>query len=307
MACGSVHVANADRSHCTPSSDVLDRLRSDFTVLPDLSRIGIEKLAFQHNGGTFTLNPTRTSCELRITCDSCLAMVSGACGWCSATQSCVAGDGSGPAVSNPVCGVQPIVIDELVSTYGPPAGLTPMPPPLVDTLTSGAIAGDDDLPGDDVVLNGDLTAQLVSSYYDAGFYRHYLASPVTGRSRCPFSCQLYSDCDACNDNINCGWCETTDECVSISAVQVEYEGTEPVEGGEGLVHSNSPQCRGSVLVDGDMCPASRCRRLQSFGECSQDTSCGWCSNRTVAISTDRGPYCFEGDSFGPVTGACASG
>ena len=85
LECTSVHVSNADRSSCTPVVDVIDRLRGDFTVIPELSRLGVRRFAFEHNEQVMTLNPTRTSCELRTTCDSCLAMGSSACGWCGAT------------------------------------------------------------------------------------------------------------------------------------------------------------------------------------------------------------------------------
>jgi len=94
------------------------------------------------------------------------------------------------------------------------------------------------------------------------------------------ACLLFTTCDDCTNEPtgNCGWCESTDECLTGNVV------------GPG---GSAANCSEWFF---DNCLAVDCNRFTSCSSCLRDPFCGWCEATTT---------CVEGVRTGPVTGTCS--
>jgi len=90
-------------------------------------------------------------------------------------------------------------------------------------------------------------------------------------------CTRYTTCTTCTPHANCGWCESTSQCLFGNAVGA---GGNPSNCTEWLYNT-------CVVVD--------CANFKSCQTCVNDQFCGFC------LSTN---LCVTGDQYGPIQGTC---
>ena len=116
------------------------------------------------------------------------------------------------------------------------------------------------------------------------------------------TCSDYTDCKTCAGALACGWCTTTNTCLSKEAVAAEAaRGT---SSGSPSGSPAPPLCAATITTRPETCPPPVCSTITDCGMCTQTTGCGFCKDTSRCISVDG-----NGSSLGGSDGStgCAQG
>lgn len=119
------------------------------------------------------------------------------------------------------------------------------------------------------------------------------------------TCSEYTNCKDCAGSLACGWCATTNQCLSKDALARSIE--QSVGSGSGSGSAPTPLCGSSptsfVIASGS-CPLPVCSAITDCAVCTNTTGCGFCRDSQKCISVDG-----NGSSLGGSSGSsgCAQG
>lgn len=282
---------------------------------------GEEVRLVEDSGATPDLGPamdtpavTPVNCGAVTRCDTCASL--GPCGWCAASGTCVAGDAAGPSAGACASGWSPTP-DRCPAPVdaGPPAPVDAGPPPPVDsgtpTPTDVGPAADAADPCASSATCGACTARASCGFCQAtgrcqtggrdaptmgpacasGWSWLSSQCTATGDAGAPADpCASASDCGACTQRPQCGWCPGANRCLLGTGT-----GPNTMAATCGSWAWYTGQCTaGADAGPVDAGPAADagdpCGSATTCSSCTDRTQCGWCpgANR-CAVGTSSGP------------------
>ena len=152
-----------------------------------------------------------------------------------------------------------------------------------------------------VIINKDPTKDCIASEFK---YSKGQCSDDT--------CSDYTDCRDCAGSLACGWCPTSNKCLSKAAVAAAEAAANKGSPDQGSPNQGSPNqgspppplCASSLVVQSGTCPPPVCSTITDCFQCTNTTGCGFCRDTSRCIFIDG-----NGSSLGGSSGStgCAQG
>lgn len=207
-------------------------------------------------------------CARASSCGACTSF--GGCGWCGGTNICVPGSSSGPtdgrcvtgwAFSSVTC-INPTDTCDTLSGCGA----------CLARSGCGWCGASSRCVTANAARNGPMTGSCTAMW----------AGEVAACNVGADPCVTRTDCGACTGTAGCGWCKSSNSCMSGSA-------TGPATGRSCVTWAGLRSLCANL--------ADSCNSSGNCALCTVRSDCGWCSDSDT---------CHSGSSSGPTDRACAS-
>jgi len=99
-------------------------------------------------------------------------------------------------------------------------------------------------------------------------------------------CETYTNCRDCAGALSCGWCPTTNTCLSKASMAAAGS---PASGSpaSGSPSSGSAPCSISIVTESASCPLRECSTITDCATCTTTPGCGYCNTSAKCVSIEN--------------------
>jgi len=94
-------------------------------------------------------------------------------------------------------------------------------------------------------------------------------------------CETYNNCRDCAGALSCGWCPTTNTCLSKASMAAAGSA-----GSAGSAAGSAP-CSISIVTESASCPLRECSTITDCATCTTTPGCGYCNSTAKCVSIEN--------------------